>query len=76
MFCVQSCVFHKHLSSTHCKSELIDSAWVVIVPGQKCIKNDLSFKLEDLLKKLFKRLVSCISVMGVGHSSVREEVFS
>ena len=22
-----------------CRSELIDSAWVVIVPGQKCIKN-------------------------------------
>ena len=28
----------KHLSSPRCRSELIDSAWVVIVPGQKCIK--------------------------------------
>ena len=29
----------KRLSSPRCRSELIDSAWVVIVPGQKCIKN-------------------------------------
>ena len=28
----------KRLSSPCCRSELIDSAWVVIVPGQKCIK--------------------------------------
>ena len=28
----------KRLSSPRCRSELIDSAWVVIVPGQKCIK--------------------------------------
>ena len=26
------------LSSPRCRSELIDSAWVVIVPGQKCTK--------------------------------------
>ena len=28
----------KRLSSPRCRSELIDSAWVVIVPGQKSIK--------------------------------------
>ena len=28
----------KRLSSPRCRSELIDSVWVVIVPGQKCIK--------------------------------------
>ena len=28
----------KRLSSPHCRSELIDSALVVIVPGQKCEK--------------------------------------
>ena len=28
----------KRLSSPRCRSELIDSAWVVIVPGQKYIK--------------------------------------
>ena len=27
----------KRLSSPRCRSELIDSAWVVIVPGQKCM---------------------------------------
>ena len=27
----------KRLSSPRCRSELINSAWVVIVPGQKCI---------------------------------------
>ena len=32
------CVCRKRLSSPCCRSELIDSAWVVIVPGQKCIK--------------------------------------
>ena len=28
----------KRLSSPRCRSELIVSAWVVIVPGQKCKK--------------------------------------
>ena len=37
MFCVQCCVCRKHLSSRRCRSELIDSAWVVFFPGQKCI---------------------------------------
>ena len=31
------CMCRKRLSSPRCRSELIDSAWVVIVPGQKCI---------------------------------------
>ena len=38
LFCVRCCVSCKRLSL--CRSELIDSAWVVIVPGQKCIKNN------------------------------------
>ena len=33
----------KHLSSPRCRSELIDSAWVVIVPGQKCIKKNVDY---------------------------------
>ena len=37
LFCVQCCICRKRLSSPRCRSELIDSAWVVIVPGQKCI---------------------------------------
>ena len=38
-FCsVFCCVCRKRLSSPRCRSELIDSTWVVIVPGQKCIK--------------------------------------
>ena len=32
MLCV---VCRERLSSPRCRSELIDSAWVVIVPGQK-----------------------------------------
>ena len=35
LFCVQCCVYRKRLSSPRCRSELIDSAWVVIVPGRK-----------------------------------------
>ena len=34
------CVCRKHLSSPRCRSELIDSALVVIVPGQKCMKKE------------------------------------
>ena len=32
----------KRLSTPRCRSELIDSAWVVIVPGQKCIGKNSS----------------------------------
>ena len=49
----------KCLSSLRCRSELIDSAWVVIVPGQeKCIKklyiNDLNILITNVVleKKL------------------------
>ena len=38
LFCGQCCVCRKRLSCPRCRSELIDSAWVVIVPGQKCMK--------------------------------------
>ena len=49
----------KCLSSPRCRSELIDSAWVVIVPGEKCIKNEQElqlsmqeiFRIERVLKK-------------------------
>ena len=38
-FCsVFNVVCRKSLSGPRCRSELIDSAWVVIVPGKKCIK--------------------------------------
>ena len=40
LFCVQCCVYRKRLSSPRCRSELIDSAWVVIVPGQKMHKKE------------------------------------
>ena len=33
------CMCRKRMSSPRCRSELIDPAWAVIVPGQKCIKN-------------------------------------
>ena len=39
----------KRLSSPICRSELIDSAWVVIVPGHKCIKNVVKEVLENVL---------------------------
>ena len=38
----------KRLSSPRCRSELIDSAWVVIVPGQKCIKHFFKKCLESV----------------------------
>ena len=38
LFSFQRCVCRKRLFRPRCRSELIDSAWVVIVPGQKCIK--------------------------------------
>ena len=34
-------MYRKRLPSPRCISELIDSAWVVIVPGQKCLKKPL-----------------------------------
>ena len=45
LFCVQWCVCRKCLSSPSCRSELIDSTWVVIVPGQKYINKNIYFLL-------------------------------
>ena len=46
-FCsVFNVVFRKRLSSPRCRSELIDSAWVVIFPGHKCIKTCTLNKIE------------------------------
>ena len=52
LFCVQCCVCRKLLSSPRCRSELIDSAWAVNVPGQKCIKkNDSVHKNAVIITK-------------------------
>ena len=46
-FCsVFNVVCRKRVSSPRCRSELIDSAWVVIVPGQKYIKKSISYILN------------------------------
>ena len=45
----------KRLSSPRCRSELIDSAWVVNVPGQKCVKNINNNKISYMSKSLIKR---------------------
>ena len=37
----------KRLSSPRCRSELIDSAWVVIVPGQKCINKKKHYMVME-----------------------------
>ena len=42
----------KGLSCPRCRSELIDSAWVVIVPGQKCIKKNHSVFIVIILSSL------------------------
>ena len=48
-FCsVFNVVSRKLLSSPRCKSVLIDSAWVVIVPGQKCIKQKNIYALARI----------------------------
>ena len=39
LLCVQCCVCRKRLSCPRCRSELIESVLVVMVPGQKCIKH-------------------------------------
>ena len=42
----------KRLSSPRCRSELIDSAWAVIVPGQKCINNNKKIIIRDYNSRL------------------------
>ena len=59
LFCVQCCVCRKRLSSPRCRSELIDSAWVVIVPGQKCIKKKWTFACNRENFKFGKYNVVC-----------------
>ena len=53
-------LYRKRLSSPRCRSELIDSAWVVIVPGQKCIK-----KLKTNMNSMALRQSPCIIPMNV-----------
>ena len=61
LFCVQCCVCRKRQSSPRCRSELIDSAWVVIVPGQKCIKKSISYILNV-----------CVCVVSLSQTNSRD----
>ena len=70
MFCVQCCMCCKRLSSTRCRFELIDSAWVV-VPGQKCIKKKILLSSNG--KKIFLQLH--LTQEGK-NSSARIKIFS
>ena len=71
-FCsVFNVVCRKRLSSQRCKSELIDSAWVVIVPGQKCInkyiKKTTSNQLIGLVNEIHKSIDNRHEVRAVFH---------
>ena len=55
--CVFNVVCRKRLFSLRCRSELIGSTWVVIVPGQKCINN-----------KTKKRRETCVYFHLIGKS--------
>ena len=44
------CMCRKRLSSSRCRSELIDFAWVFFVTGEKCIKNN---KIKKIKKNSF-----------------------
>ena len=47
----------KRLSSPRCRSEVIDAAWVVIVPGQKCIKKySMNYNITTKTKNCKKSL--------------------
>ena len=50
----------KCLSSPRCRSELIDSAWVVISPGQKCIKKNIkkNKKIKKYINKKESRYIA------------------
>ena len=50
----------KHLSSPRCRSKLIDSAWVVLVPGQKYIKKCTKGSAKDD----FEILESPVSILN------------
>ena len=54
----------KRLSSPRCRSELIDSAWVVIVPGQKCIKKKKKKKKKAQWDLLTEKGIYCYDYMN------------
>ena len=58
LFCVQCCVCRKRLSSPRCRSELIDSAWVVIVPGQKYINNKKKERINQMFQQIGRSVQS------------------
>ena len=66
----------KRLSSPRCRSELIDCAWVVIVPGQKCIKKSKSADSVGKYIMWFKystQIASLAAVDGLeGHEENQE----
>ena len=70
LFCVQCCVCRRRLSSPRCRSELIDSAWVVIVPWTKMhkIKNK---KIEIPSKYRVSKRLPGITVCIVFHNSTK-----
>ena len=62
-------MWRKRLSGPRCRSELIDSAWVVIVPGQKCIKNYIVLKIfvgenDEILKFFVGKVTKCFPDKG------------
>ena len=68
LFCFQFCVCRKRLSSPRCRSELIDSAWVVIVPGQNCIKNPKKLRRGKILLHLkIYFWHDCLRIYGIFH---------
>ena len=54
----------KRLSSPRCRSELIDSVWVVIVPGQKCIKEKLKFPFNFRASRISAQSIKASSAMS------------
>ena len=69
LFSVQCCVCSKRLSSPSCRSELIESAWVVIVPGQKCIQ-----KLTHITKLFIMRSYNESNLTFINHMHVLSEI--
>ena len=61
----------KRLSSPRCRSELIDSAWVVIVPGQKCIKKSFNFYVGIKFSPYLTALKSGFCVISTGESILK-----
>ena len=61
----------KRLSSPRCRSELIDSAWVVIVPGQKLHAMATAAILKSFLKNL--EALDCIAEDQLQKGDTRRE---